>query len=392
MIELIAGSLDTGAMAQIRNAVMRWILTEPQTIEHFRGTMPGYRDWLAVLDGDPIGVAVCARIAGMEESAAAFAVNCVLPEAREQGVGTAIYRQVSAHARSLGKSELELFGFADDLGGLRFAERHGFVVANRARGLRLVLDGCPRPPLDLPENVAITNLAERPELARGVWELLCEAMPDMPYDGDVPMSSGSFEEFAARRLAGPDTSPRRRLPLSAKARSLGSDSSAGWTMRPASPSTKCLPCVAPGEGEGSARPSRQPRSSGRSTMVSASCVRETRSATHPRERSTRTSPTRRSPTGSSIEAHSQRQHSHLLRDSRDIPARWPKQGLPILARSTRSVAGSRAEKLQSANARPVAPRYLLTKIVDGQIAEVFFFEQRGCCRREEDLAAFCCIA
>jgi GNAT superfamily N-acetyltransferase len=173
--------------------------------------MPGYRDWLAVLDGDPIGVADCARIAGMEESAAAFAVNCVLPEAREQGVGTAIYRQVSAHARSLGKSELELFGFADDLGGARFAERHGFVVANRFRGLRLVLDGCPRPPLDLPENVAITNLAERPELARGVWELLCEAMPDMPYDGDVPMSPGSFEEFAARRLAGPRYIPEATL-------------------------------------------------------------------------------------------------------------------------------------------------------------------------------------
>ena len=211
MIELFAGSSDTGAMAQIRNAVMRWILIEPQTIEHFRGTMPGYRDWLAVLDGDAIGVAVCARIAGMEESAAAFAVNCVLPEAREQGVGTAIYRQVSAHARSLGKSELELFGFADDLGGARFAERHGFVVANRFRGLRLVLDGCPRPPLDLPENVAITNLAERPELARGVWELLCEAMPDMPYDGDVPMSPGSFEEFAARRLAGQRYIPEATL-------------------------------------------------------------------------------------------------------------------------------------------------------------------------------------
>jgi hypothetical protein len=42
MIELIAGSSDTGAMARIRNAVMRWILTEPQTIEHSRGTMPGY--------------------------------------------------------------------------------------------------------------------------------------------------------------------------------------------------------------------------------------------------------------------------------------------------------------------------------------------------------------
>ncbi len=183
VIELIVGSSDTAAMARIRNAVMRWILIEPQTIEHFRGTMPGYRDWLAVLDGDPIGVAVCARIAGMEESAAAFAVNCVLPEAREQGVGTAIYRQVSAHARSLGKSELELFGFADDLGGVRFAERHGFVVANRARGLRLVLDGRPRPPLDLPENVADDESRRATGACPGRLGVALEAMPDMPYDG-----------------------------------------------------------------------------------------------------------------------------------------------------------------------------------------------------------------
>ena len=70
VIELIVDSMDTAAIARIRNAVVRWILIEPETIEHFRATMPGYRDWLALLDGEPIGVGVCARIAGMEESAA----------------------------------------------------------------------------------------------------------------------------------------------------------------------------------------------------------------------------------------------------------------------------------------------------------------------------------
>jgi len=203
VIELVAGSTDTVAMARIRNAVVRWILIEPETIEHYRATMPGLRDWLALLDGERVGVGGCTRITGMDESDAAFAVNCVLPEARGQGVGTAIYRAVSAHARSLGKSKLELLGFEDDPGGVRFAERHGFVVVNRARALRLLLDGCPRSSIDLPEKIEITNLAERPELARGVWETLCEAMPDIPYDGDVPMSPGSFEEFAALRLAGP---------------------------------------------------------------------------------------------------------------------------------------------------------------------------------------------
>ena len=91
-----------------------------------------------LLDGEPVGAATCALMPGMEEDAAAFAVNCVLPEARRQGVGTAIYRQVSVHARSLGKSELAVFGFEDDVDGVAFAERRGFVVVSRIRGLRLL--------------------------------------------------------------------------------------------------------------------------------------------------------------------------------------------------------------------------------------------------------------
>ena len=85
-------------------------------------------------------------------------------------MGTVIYRQVSEHARLLGKSEIETFGFEDDPGGVAFAERRGFLVVGRSRGLRLILDGCPRPTIDLPEGVAITTLAEQPDLVRGVWE------------------------------------------------------------------------------------------------------------------------------------------------------------------------------------------------------------------------------
>jgi GNAT superfamily N-acetyltransferase len=203
VIELVAGTTDTFAAARIRKTVWRWMEIEPETIELYRATWPRFRDWLALLDGEPVGAAACALMPGMEEDAAAFAVNCVLPEARRQGVGTAIYRQVSVHARSLGKSELAVFGFEDDLDGVAFAERRGFVVVSRFRGLRLLLDGCPRPTIDLPEEIAITTLAERPELAQGVWETACEAMPDIPHDGDVPMSAGSFEEFRARHLAGP---------------------------------------------------------------------------------------------------------------------------------------------------------------------------------------------
>ena len=188
---------------RIRRAVWRWSFVDAQTIEHFRATLPMFRDWLALLDGEPVGVGACGLLPTAEESRAAFALDNVVLAARGHGVGTAIYRQVSEHARSLGKSELETWGFEDDAGGVAFAEHRRFVVVGRSRSLRLVLDDCPRPSIDLPEGVEITTLAERPELSRGIWELLVEAMADIPYEGDAPMRPASYDVFTARDLAGP---------------------------------------------------------------------------------------------------------------------------------------------------------------------------------------------
>jgi mycothiol synthase len=203
LIELVTGTTDTQAAARIRKVVWRWLAVEAEAIEHFRATLPSFRDWLALLDGKPVGIGACGLIPGEEESAAAFGLNSVLREARRQAVGTAIYRQVSEHARSLGKSELQTFSFEDDPGGVAFAAHRGFAVIGRTRGLRLVLDGCPRPSIDLPQDITMTTLAERPDLARGAWETTREAMADIPYDGDAPMSPGSFAEFEVRALAGP---------------------------------------------------------------------------------------------------------------------------------------------------------------------------------------------
>jgi mycothiol synthase len=207
VISLVPGETDTDAAARIRKVVWRWLYIDGEMIEHVRATWPGFRDWLALVDGEPVGIGACGLLLGEEGSTAAFALNSVLREARGQGVGTAIYRKVSEHARSLGKSQLQTFGFEDDPGGMAFAERHRFVVIGRTRGLRLMLEDCPRPSIELPEGVTITTLAERPALARGVWETAEEAVADIPYDGDAPMSPGSYEEFSTRALSGPKYIP-----------------------------------------------------------------------------------------------------------------------------------------------------------------------------------------
>jgi GNAT superfamily N-acetyltransferase len=199
VIELVAGTTDTSAAARIRTAVWRWIVSSPESIEHFRGTMPMFRDWLAP---------------GREEDVAALAVNCVLPDARCKGVGTAIHRQVPAHARSLGKSELQAFVIADDPGGSDFAEHRGFVVTSRTRGLRLVLDGCPRPTIELPDEIEITTLAERPALAQGVWETAIEAMAEAKRgrtsrQRQLPVQRSQIRSSIAAPFARP-VDPRRR--------------------------------------------------------------------------------------------------------------------------------------------------------------------------------------
>ena len=186
VIRLVPGETDTKAAARIRKVVWRWLVVEAETIEHFRATWPSFRDWLALLDGEPVGIGACGPLPGEEESAAAFAVNSVLREARGQGVGTAIYRQVSEHARSLGKSELQTVGFRGRpwRSGLRRASRvcryrPNARAATPARGLPTPLD---RPPGRRRDH----HSCRAPELARGVWETVCEAMADIPYDGDVP--------------------------------------------------------------------------------------------------------------------------------------------------------------------------------------------------------------
>ena len=203
VIDLVEGTTDTASVARIWSDVMRWMTLVPESVEHYRASIPTVRDWLALVDGQPVGVGFCGVNPGMEESAAAFASVQVLPHARRQGAGTALYRQVSRHAHSLEKSELEVFAFDDDPDGVAFAEHRSFKIVMRTRGLRLLLADCARPSVDTPHDVTITTLAKRPELARGVWETACEAEPDIPYDGDIPLSPGPFDQFVAIQFAGP---------------------------------------------------------------------------------------------------------------------------------------------------------------------------------------------
>jgi GNAT superfamily N-acetyltransferase len=203
-IELVDAGTDPASEARIVSEVLRWLVFDPEAIEHQRARTPSRRDWIAVLDGQPVGVGSSGVPVEMDAAGVALSMLLVLREARHRGVGRLLYRRVSEHARELGRSELLMFAFEDDPDTLGFAARHDFTVVARTRSLRLTLAACPRPMVKPPAGVTIATLAERPELARGIWEVACAAFPDIPHGGgDEPMQAGSYEEFVAGRLSGP---------------------------------------------------------------------------------------------------------------------------------------------------------------------------------------------
>jgi GNAT superfamily N-acetyltransferase len=204
-IELIE-SPDPAAYARIASAVMRWIPISAAEVEHRRSVMTR-RDWLGLLDGEPVGVAACGVVPGRETSTAAASSFAVLPAVRHRGVGGALYREVSAAARAFGRAELEAFAFDDDPDAAGFAAGHGFTAVARVRALRLPLAGCARPAVAPPDGVAITTVAETAGLEPGIWEVASESWPDIPYDGDVPLQPPPLEQFTDVYLGGPGFIP-----------------------------------------------------------------------------------------------------------------------------------------------------------------------------------------
>jgi GNAT superfamily N-acetyltransferase len=95
----------------------------------------------------------------------------------------------------------------DDPDGLAYAERRGYRCVSRARGLRLVLVGLPAPEVRMPDELTITTLAERRDLAHSVWKLACETMPEIPIDTDEPFHPGTFEQFTELSLNSPHSIP-----------------------------------------------------------------------------------------------------------------------------------------------------------------------------------------
>jgi mycothiol synthase len=130
----------------------------------------------------------------------AFVMLAVLPDHRRRGVGTALYRKVSSWLAERGVHRIDVPVHEGDEQAIAFAERRGFREVVRNRRMILDLTTLEPPAVDPPSGIEIVSWAERPDLAQSIYEVACEAFPDIPGGEDELMEP--FADWLAHTMQG----------------------------------------------------------------------------------------------------------------------------------------------------------------------------------------------
>jgi GNAT superfamily N-acetyltransferase len=178
------------------------------------GTAVDYLDWrrqaesmawfLAELDTEAAGTAVALtgwhsppRVGRLELS--------VVPASRGRGVGGELLRAAGEWLRNSDCDEALAPVKEDDGASLAWAERRGYREVGRNARLALDLSLVDAPDVDPPEGVEIVSWAERPDVLGGMYEVACEAYPDVPGEEEAEMAL--FEEWVSGDLQGAGDRP-----------------------------------------------------------------------------------------------------------------------------------------------------------------------------------------
>jgi GNAT superfamily N-acetyltransferase len=189
---------DYPTLAAMVNAVTP---EAPNSVENMLwsdATYPGGARFLADLDGTTVGGATTGRIFMFQPDFDAYWGDIhVLEAGRRRGVGSALLAAVSDEARGAGKTHLHIAASTARPDAIAFLEHRGFAEYDRWKVLALDLTGLDPPAVRLPPGIAITTLADRPDLIEGVHAVATESFGDIPTGGE-PISAGTLEEFRKR--------------------------------------------------------------------------------------------------------------------------------------------------------------------------------------------------
>ena len=124
----------------------------------------------------------------------------VVPERRGSALGDELLATIEAWARDRGSTQLEGAIAEDDDRSIAWAAQRGFEEVGRNSRMVLDLTAIDPPQVTPPAGIEIVTWAERPELAKGLWEVASEAGPDIP--GEEDTDTGPFEEWLDRDMRG----------------------------------------------------------------------------------------------------------------------------------------------------------------------------------------------
>jgi len=187
----------------VYNAVWPHEAVTMDEVTHFKAAMVDYADLVAWSDGEPAGSGFAAI--QPQRPDVVVVLLTVLAEARRRGAGTALYETVSDWTRERGLDVLEAVVSDEDPESLAFAERRGFAEDRREKGVALPLAEIEPPPVEPPEGIEIVSWAERPDLARGIYEVALEASPDVPGWEDELVEP--FEDWLVNDMQGVGDKP-----------------------------------------------------------------------------------------------------------------------------------------------------------------------------------------
>lgn len=235
-VRVAAGNDDLAAYASVVNAADPANPTSLPELRWSDATYPGGRRFLAESGGRVVGAATTGRIyVYPPDHPDAWLGIAVLRDERRRGIGTALWAAASAHARAGGKTGFQLEVDETSTDGLAFLEHRGFTALERSRVVRLDLAGLDAPDPEVPPGIAITTLAERPELVAGAHAVAVASFGDIPHGG-TPMAAGDLAEFVGRDVERPGI-PRDGFFLALDGRDGGVVGYASLYLSPGDPTT-----------------------------------------------------------------------------------------------------------------------------------------------------------
>lgn len=156
--------------------------------------------WLLALDGDAPVAAGIGVVGWHSRPGTATVEVWARPSGRGRGAGTMLFRALADWTLERGCIELQTAVEEVDADSLRWAERHGFREIGRNTRLVLDLDAVTAPSIDPPVGIEIAPWSERPGIEQGLYQVYCEAEPDIP--GESANELPSLEEWLADDMQG----------------------------------------------------------------------------------------------------------------------------------------------------------------------------------------------